>query len=295
MAGALAAATAAALLLAACGGSGGSGDKASSDTIPGVPTATSAPAPSGGSTAPGVQRPVITIPAGFTMAFDNWTPGDPVQSAILNDGRERLRSIHSAVLASDPGAASIAFYDTGNALLTDKTWVQGFKTNGLTITGSGRFYKPRVKVPKSDTATLSFCADESKGFAKNLGTGKIDRNAPTKNSYVLYNTKLQKNAQGVWQTTVAVTLRGACPIDPRGNVGTAYPAGAAGDPSCGVTYRRMTNGTPYPLKVSITWKISWSGSDGTINKPFPAGTFFKTTDVTVRELQAVNRSTNPTG
>jgi hypothetical protein len=60
-------------------------------------------------------------------------------------------------------------------------------------------------------------------------------------------------------------------------------------PPCGVTYLRATsNSGPYELKASMTWKISWEGSDGT-RDGLPDGTFETTEDVDVQEVQAINR------
>ena len=70
----------------------------------------------------------------------------------------------------------------------------------------------------------------------------------------------------------------------------AVPAeGDAGKtPPCGITYLRASSGQPYELKASITWAISWEGSGGA-RGDLPDGTFETTQDMTVQEIQAVNR------
>lgn len=83
---------------------------------------------------------------------------------------------------------------------------------------------------------------------------------------------------------------GDCPIDTGGRIGTPYVTGAKGDPPCGVTYRRMTNGRPFPLRATVTWKISWTGTGHDKPTRFPDGTFAgKPVDLIVREVQAINR------
>ncbi|MGW2817735.1 hypothetical protein [Streptomyces sp. NPDC001415] len=82
---------------------------------------------------------------------------------------------------------------------------------------------------------------------------------------------------------------GECPINADGSIGTPYEAGSADKtPPCGVTYRRATNGTPYTLKATVTWKIRWTGT-GNGGDDLPDGTFGQNQQVTVQEIQAVNR------
>ncbi|WP_129307494.1 hypothetical protein [Streptomyces sp. L2] len=82
---------------------------------------------------------------------------------------------------------------------------------------------------------------------------------------------------------------GDCTINDDGSIGTPYEKGDADKtPSCGITYLHATNGAPYRLKASITWQISWKGSDGS-GGDLPDGTFATTQDMTVQEIQSVNR------
>ncbi|MFE9452680.1 hypothetical protein [Streptomyces sp. NPDC006739] len=81
---------------------------------------------------------------------------------------------------------------------------------------------------------------------------------------------------------------GVCQIN-NGRIGEAYAKGKADEtPPCGVKYLRSSGTGSYPLKATITWKISWTGSDGT-GDTLPDGTFGATQDVVVQEIQAVNR------
>jgi enoyl reductase len=71
--------------------------------------------------------------------------------------------------------------------------------------------------------------------------------------------------------------------------GTPYQPGDRGDPPCGVTYLRPTNGATYPLTVTVTWSISWTGTGQPTPKHLADGTFGRPQAVTVREIQTVNR------
>ncbi|WP_031524874.1 hypothetical protein [Streptomyces sp. NRRL F-5123] len=77
---------------------------------------------------------------------------------------------------------------------------------------------------------------------------------------------------------------GNCP-----NLGTKYQPGANGNPPCGVTYLEDSNGNQVPLKVTVKWRVSWTGTGQPTPKALPAATFPSTVDVTVREIQTVNR------
>ncbi|RZB17839.1 hypothetical protein StrepF001_18705 [Streptomyces sp. F001] len=65
------------------------------------------------------------------------------------------------------------------------------------------------------------------------------------------------------------------------------------DAGCNVTYRRSSGTGTYPFKASITWKVTWTDSadpDGAPQQPaLPDGLSTYEQDVTVKEIQAVNR------
>ncbi|MFH8500247.1 hypothetical protein [Streptomyces coeruleorubidus] len=82
---------------------------------------------------------------------------------------------------------------------------------------------------------------------------------------------------------------GDCEINEDGSIGTPYTKGdAEKTPPCGIRYLRATNGTPYQLSASVTWQITWEGSDGT-GGDLPDGTFETTQDMNVQEIQSINR------
>ncbi|MGW7380162.1 hypothetical protein [Streptomyces sp. NPDC054794] len=110
---------------------------------------------------------------------------------------------------------------------------------------------------------------------------------------------------GVWAETTAkpvalhlnpgtadaetIPASGDCRINDDGSIGTPFTKGSADKtPPCGIRYLRASGGRPYQLKASITWQISWEGSGGA-KGDLPDGTFETTQDMTVQEIQAVNR------
>ncbi|MFF3639604.1 hypothetical protein [Streptomyces sp. NPDC002564] len=109
---------------------------------------------------------------------------------------------------------------------------------------------------------------------------------------------------GLWARTTAtpVSLRidpgtsdaetypasGECVIEGR-SVGEPYARGKSGEtPPCGVRYLRSSGGAAYELGATLTWRMSWQGSDGT-SGDLPDGVYGSGQDVAVQEIQALNR------
>ena len=91
-------------------------------------------------------------------------------------------------------------------------------------------------------------------------------------------------------TADAVTYpaSGVCEID-NGRIGEPYAKGKADQtPPCGVKYLRSSGDGTYPLRATVTWKITWTGTGGT-GDDLPDGNFGATQNVVVQEIQAVNR------
>jgi enoyl reductase len=111
---------------------------------------------------------------------------------------------------------------------------------------------------------------------------------------------------GIWATTNATPIAlhidpgtsnadvypasGDCTINKDGSIGTPYATGDGNKtPPCGLTYRRSSNGGSFQLKATITWQVSWTSSSGPGDNSLPNGSFGNTTNVTVQEVQTVNR------
>ncbi|MFI9149984.1 hypothetical protein [Streptomyces sp. NPDC053367] len=197
----------AALSLSAC--SSGDDSSEANDKIAGADTApTASPSPTA-AVPTDTDRPDITLPSDLKLVFEEAQTGDPVKDAVLADSAERMRAVDAAITGTDPKGEAIGYYNTGKSLEAALSWVEQFKDAGATITGEVRYFDREVTLKGEDSATLTFCADESKGFSKDKKTGEIARTPVTKNSYVLYNTSLDRNADGVWQTSQIVSVRGA--------------------------------------------------------------------------------------
>jgi hypothetical protein len=198
----------AALLLTACGGGGGDKPKAN-DKIAGAATGGTTSAAPGPSAAQSAGRPKIELPSDLTITFTPEASGDAVQDAILKDNAELVRALNAAIDAQNPRLPALEFYTEGEGAVAAQQWVQSFKAVGWTVTGTVRYFDRQVTVNSKDNASLSYCADESKGFSKVIKTGEVKKTKTTKNSYIAYGIQVEKNKQGVWELVKIASTRGA--------------------------------------------------------------------------------------
>jgi hypothetical protein len=202
----------AALSLTACGSEDGSAG--ADDKIAAAGTESATPASPSVSASGATGRPEIELPSDLDLIFEDTKTGDPLKDAVLADNAERMRAVDAAITGTDPKGEAVAFYNKGKALEAALSWIGEFEKAGATLTGVARYYDRKVTLNGKTSATLSFCADESKGFSKDKKTGKIAKTPVTKNSYVLYNTSLTKNSAGIWQTSQIISTRGAAQCQP---------------------------------------------------------------------------------
>ncbi|MFC4464970.1 hypothetical protein ACFPH6_10515 [Streptomyces xiangluensis] len=197
----------AALLLTACG----SGDDSSKDNdkIAGADTGdTKTSASPSASASDDAERPAMTLPDDIKETFENWKTGDATKDAILADAGRAQTAVTHAVVKGDPEDPALSFYQAGTALPGSQDWVKSVIDSGSTFTGEVRYYAPDISVLGKNLAGVAFCSDESKAFNKNRETNKVDKTPVSNDSYVLYSTRLEKNDQGVWQTTKLESERG---------------------------------------------------------------------------------------
>lgn len=202
-----------ALLLTSCGGS--DDESKDNDKIAGAEQegGKESASPSA-SPAEDSGRPKVELPSDLTMTFEKPRTGDAVKKAVLADNAERMRAVNAAITGTDPKGDAVGYYNTGRALEAAVTWVEKFKSADLSLTGTVRYYDRQVTLKNKSTATLSFCADEGKGYTKKKKGDEINKTPVTKNSYVSYHTQLIKNDDGTWQTSQIISTRGAAQCQP---------------------------------------------------------------------------------
>ncbi|MEV6317392.1 hypothetical protein [Streptomyces sp. NPDC051776] len=155
------------------------------------------------------KRPKITLPKDDIQIFEGRKTGDPRKDAVLADNEQRVRAIDAAIIKGDAGYEPVYFYSKGDAAISAAKWIKSVVDDGWSVTGTVRFYKHDVTFRKNGTARLAYCGDESKWFGKNRKTEKIAKTPVDKQSYVFYDTSLQRSKLGVWQTTDVYSQRGA--------------------------------------------------------------------------------------
>lgn len=212
----VAALVAAGVLLTGCGG-GGSDDKSKkSDEIAGVDEGGKKESSPSGSPAGAdvADRPKIELPKDLSYVFEGGETGDAAKDAVLYDNEQLIKATDMAIARSDPKDKAYQYYSEGEASASTEKWIKEYVKYGDRTTGRLRVFDRKVEVLKDGKATLSYCTDESKAFNKDLKTGKVDVSSPSKDSYVIYNTRLAKNAKGIWETESMYSERGAAQCQP---------------------------------------------------------------------------------
>ncbi|MEU9408405.1 hypothetical protein AB0E08_22310 [Streptomyces sp. NPDC048281] len=205
-------ATSAALLLTACGG--GNDESKANGKIAGAGTGGAKPSVSPSSPADGIARPKVTLPTDVNNVYESWSTSDPAEAAALADAKRRIDATDAAITSGNADSDAIPFYYTGDALLGAADWIKGYTDDDYTVTGTTRYYDPRLTKYSKTSVGLIYCSDESKAFDKNRKTDKVDKTSVTNKSYVLYNTRLDKNQKGVWQTSKLISVRGDAKCTP---------------------------------------------------------------------------------
>ncbi|MGP3951637.1 hypothetical protein [Streptomyces sp. 7N604] len=199
-------AVAASMTLTACSDDAQSTDN---DKIAGAESSSESSSSSASPSDDGIDRPEINLPKDVKNIFEERQTGDTEKDAVLADNERRINSIDDAVLRADLKSPALSFYSADAALVSGYKWVKSFLDEGISFTGTTRYFDRSVTMSGKGAATVTYCADESQAFNKDRKTGKVDREAPSADSYVFYNTRLKKNATGVWQTTFVTSERGA--------------------------------------------------------------------------------------
>ncbi|MFE9810038.1 hypothetical protein ACFYRN_09015 [Streptomyces sp. NPDC005227] len=198
-----------ALLLTACG-SGGS-DDASSGRIKGAGGGGKASARTSPSASPdGAERPKITLPKEFRANFEGWTNSDPKLQAILNDGREELRSKYAAIIESNPDSQAVAFYNSGASLTSARQWIKSFTDTDDGLIGKVTAHDPQVHINDSGSGVLFYCVDERNASTRNRKTGEVVTTPDKPENVLQYRARLDKNSAGVWKNVSLTTVAGGC-------------------------------------------------------------------------------------
>ncbi|MFG3253616.1 hypothetical protein [Streptomyces sp. NPDC048172] len=186
------------LLLGACGGGGGDEDKGdgAKGEIAGADKAAKSASPSASSDK--IKRPEIKLASDAKNVFEKTETGDPAKDAVLADNQRRVNSIDQ-VITRNKNLDAMKFYAKDSLLLENMKYAKGYLDEGISWAGKTRFYAQKVELTGKNTATVSYCIDESKSRTKVRKTGKLKPNNGGDKNYVHDTVQLERNKQGVWQ------------------------------------------------------------------------------------------------
>ncbi|MEU6286256.1 hypothetical protein [Streptomyces sp. NPDC046988] len=201
----------AALTLSSCGtgdGSDGNGKPAAADTV-GTPSASrTAPGPSR------IDRPQISAPADLSYAFEWPRTGDKEKDAVLADSEQSIRAVDLAIVNQDALDPAYLHYYEGEAAAGTEKFIQTYVDQEATITGSYRFYDPRLAVREDGTASFTYCEDQGRAYVKYLRDNRIRKTEVTAKSYVEYHTSLKRDTDGVWKIQGVSSKSGSAACQP---------------------------------------------------------------------------------
>ncbi|MFD4621783.1 hypothetical protein [Streptomyces sp. NPDC058475] len=198
----------AALLLTACGGSG-NGDSKGNDKIAGADSGGETSASPSASASAAAERPKIELPSDLSYTFDWPKTGDKDKDAVLADSEQFIKAVDMAIAEQDPLHMAYRFYSEGTAAAGSQKFIQEFVDYKDRITGAKRYYNAKVKINADGTAGFVYCEDQNKAYNKSLKTGKTEVTPNSKDNYVLYNSRLRVNKQGIWITEKLTSQRGS--------------------------------------------------------------------------------------
>lgn len=149
----------------------------------------------------GIDRPVIELPDDMNNVFEDTETGDPVKDAIIQDTMARIQVTDMAFAAGDPSLEEMAFYATGEALVSDRQFVRGSAEDGLTWAGTVVYYDFTVdnEGDRANRPVVGYCEDISELRDKNLETGELAPLPEDATFFLHTQAVVRKNDQGVWQ------------------------------------------------------------------------------------------------
>ncbi|WP_330288081.1 hypothetical protein [Streptomyces sp. NBC_00576] len=202
----------AALLLTACGGADGESTSKDNDKVAGADTGSetsASPTASASASAASADRPKIELPSDLTYTFDWPKTGNKDKDAVLADSEQFIKAVDMAIAKQNPLDKAYQFYSEGEAAAGSQKFIQEFVDYRDRITGAKQYFDAKVNVNSDGTAGLVYCEDQSKAYNKSLTTGKTNVTAASKNSYVLYSSRLRGDEHGIWITETLTSQRGS--------------------------------------------------------------------------------------
>ncbi|MEV6013036.1 hypothetical protein AB0M29_40520 [Streptomyces sp. NPDC051976] len=197
-----------ALLLTGCGGgSSDSPDRAQSSAIgtPGTPTTS---ATSTRSAEPGA--PTFDLPPDVRIEFAGFDAGGGKDKDVMRDAGYAITALLEAeatVHATE--TANFKRYWTGLSGATYADTIIARGRQGKVITGTYRYYSPRVTPNAQGAQVVSYCEDQRKAYAKDARTGRVRVTTPSLSDFRSWSLVMSRNSAGGWQVANYTWHQGA--------------------------------------------------------------------------------------
>ncbi|MGW7541331.1 hypothetical protein ACWGKQ_09450 [Streptomyces sp. NPDC054770] len=192
----------AALLLTACGGGGDSSK--GNDKIAGAGAGESgSPSPSASASASTDKNaPSFDFPSDIKTTVERQPTGDAAKDAIARDVAYSAQARLEAFAKGEGQTANMSRYFAASAFTYWTQRVATIRKQGFTVTGDYRFFNFDVTdVANAKTAAVRYCEDQSKGYSKEIKSGKVLRTKPSADDFILYTLQAAKDSRGDWQVT----------------------------------------------------------------------------------------------
>lgn len=148
-----------------------------------------------------LDRPEIVVADTLEMVFEDPTDAEPVQQQILFDNEQQIRAVFEVLTTHDRENSSVGFYTTGEALANDLGVLDKVIERGRTSGGVMKFFHREVTAVDGDVAFAEYCRDFSEVHSIDFATGDVVEEADTDAPPTFYEIRLERNDEGVWQTT----------------------------------------------------------------------------------------------
>ncbi len=178
------------VLVAGCGGDDEKSDKADEGKIAGAEKSPSAkPSPTPSATAGQQDGPDLSLPKDVKIVADWAEPSGAEEAAVLRDARDFTIAFYRAITQQDvrdPAYLSYT-YPGGNARRITEKNVRDHVAKKYSVSGTERLTRPSVEiVHKGSTAVVTYCADDTHFYTKDLKAGKPMLTTPSPDDHILF-------------------------------------------------------------------------------------------------------------
>ncbi|MEN3357223.1 MAG: hypothetical protein V7637_1205 [Mycobacteriales bacterium] len=175
------------------------------DALPTAP-ATSDPEAAGASaSARPPAGPSLSFPPDVHLTFDYADTGNEAKDALLHDWEAGQRVFNAAETVRNPSFTLLARYQARKALAAAVGTLHTKRLRGQTVIGTRRFDHVEVRELAGSLARVVWCVDDSRFFARDIGTGKALVHHGPGDYYRVHGTLQHDPKNNIWVLVDAVS------------------------------------------------------------------------------------------